>query len=445
MPIYMPSDTREVLDKGAAKCASRSLYMDRFTCPQAKDEKPQAKDERRKWFEGLLNRKPVKLKRWNWCEALGEKPIFAQLQSRLMVNMAGGVMENAGLCLDRFGLPFIPGSAVKGCARRMAIQLLREQREDGKINEALITTLKEAALVFGWTQQDWEEKSSDFAYALGEKWGEVSGIVRNHLPDSFAGSVSFLPAHLVDGLASVKLPDSFPKPPEFGKLELDIVTCHHSKYYRGDNKDVATDDEDPNPVVFPAVAAGHVFAFHVMPLRNGGTQLTEQARAWLRKGLSLFGLGAKTNAGYGWFDCSDELQETVRETLDKQKEIKEIHDRKIEEAKKAAEKKKQEEEKRRKEKNILASMTDEERIDYELEQKTDEQFRSLLDNFLKQKDETQKAIVRALRKNPSSEGSRRKLWEVLKERAKKGKRAQIVNEIRQLSKRMYPGREGKMP
>jgi CRISPR/Cas system CMR subunit Cmr6 (Cas7 group RAMP superfamily) len=49
-----------------------------------------------------------------------------------MVNMAGGVMENAGLCLDRFGLPYIPGSAVKGCARRTALAALREWCETGQ-------------------------------------------------------------------------------------------------------------------------------------------------------------------------------------------------------------------------------------------------------------------------------------------------------------------------
>ena len=39
--------------------------------------------------------------------------------------------------------------------------------------------------------------------------------------------------------------------PELGKLELDVVTCHHGDYYGG-ILDVAKDTEDPVPVVFPA-------------------------------------------------------------------------------------------------------------------------------------------------------------------------------------------------
>jgi hypothetical protein len=43
---------------------------------------------------------------------------------------------------------------------------------------------------------------------------------------------------------------------------------------------------------------------------------TNLARTWLRTGLETFGLGAKTNAGYGWFDCSEQVQEVVRSGLD---------------------------------------------------------------------------------------------------------------------------------
>ena len=44
-----------------------------------------------------------------------------KLCSRLIVNSAGGVLENAGLSLHRnLGYPFIPGSAVKGVARHAA-------------------------------------------------------------------------------------------------------------------------------------------------------------------------------------------------------------------------------------------------------------------------------------------------------------------------------------
>jgi hypothetical protein len=38
-----------------------------------------------------------------------------------------------------------------------------------------------------------------------------------------------------------------------------------------------------------------------------GARLAALARGWLRQGLEGFGLGAKTAAGYGWFDASEEF------------------------------------------------------------------------------------------------------------------------------------------
>ena len=367
MAILMPKDTRETLGLDAAKCESRSLRFDRFANPQAKEE------ERNRWFKGVAGLKPslIKCEAWSaWLanSRLGLKPgeiLFAQLQSRLMVNMAGGVMENAGLCLDRYGVPYIPGTAVKGCARRMAIQILLEAREAKEPGDRLARLLADIALVFGWGQQDWKMRDdSDFAYAVGDGlWNQVSSSARRLLPITghFAGTVSFLPAY----------PQHLPA----NDIELDVVTCHHPNYYRADPAwPVALDSDDPNPVVFLTVAAGIVFQFAVLPIRRACTGLVGQVsdltapgvsdsvdtpigpgnigggnesentgseppgtgrpevcptghrlvvagREWLRQGLEMFGLGAKTAAGYGWFDASKDFnQRFVTEQREKAEE-----------------------------------------------------------------------------------------------------------------------------
>ena len=375
MAILMPKDTRETIGPDAAKCESRSLCFDRFADPQARDT------ARNSWFKRIaaLEPSPVLCEAWKtWLGPAGlrlkpEEILYAQLQSRLMVNMAGGVMENAGLCLDRSGAPYIPGTAVKGCARRMAIQSLLEAREAKEPTDKLARLLADIALVFGWGEQDWKTrqdivsklrpkrddtdevfaqrcqeswkaKRSDFAYAVGDGlWGEVATAAHMLLPntDHFAGTVSFLPAY----------PHHLPA----NDLELDIVTCHHPKYYRDDpDMPVALDIEEPNPVVFPAVAAGIVFQFVILPIhrawvgvvgevsdivdssgRTGNAaargkagnrgpeapatvrpevcptpaRLLTRAREWLRQGLETFGLGAKTAAGYGWFDASEDFNQ----------------------------------------------------------------------------------------------------------------------------------------
>jgi hypothetical protein len=220
------------------------------------------------------------------------------------------------------------------------------------------------ARIFGWCEQDWSDQSnqSDFLWACGpnhrELWQTVAQALANHfgwtiadrhaqtpwksLPN-FAGSVSFLPAYPVDLGKTGKI-DGLPlEVPPLGKLELDVVTCHHREYYAG-NLPNATDTEEPVPVVFPAVAPGHVFAFALAPLRGADAQLVQHARNWLATGLSVFGIGAKTAAGYGWFDCSEKVQRAVMLLLQAlklqgQKEREEAEaKRKAEEAKQIAEK-----------------------------------------------------------------------------------------------------------
>ncbi len=226
-------------------------------------------------------------------------------------------MENAGLCLDRFGLPYIPGSAVKGCARRAAIHALRHTPVEHKVDR-----LVEIALVFGWSDGDWSD-SSDFAYgcqdgksaairktAAEKLWQRIYGDrqPKGKLPQAlpnFAGSVHFLPAH------PYRLAER--------DLELDVVTCHHPEYYQGKKK-TAFDCEYPIPVLFLTVAPGSIFVFPLQAARHGGEEWTAKAQAWLKRGLETMGIGAKTGAGYGWCDCSEQVQKKHQEEIVQQRE-----------------------------------------------------------------------------------------------------------------------------
>lgn len=197
------------------------------------------------------------------------------LRARLIVNHAGGVLENAGLALDRLtGEPYIPGSALKGIARTAA--------------QAEGASQAETTLVFGY------EKDSCPDIKLPDGWS------------AFAGSVAFLPAYPVTD----------------AQLEMDILTCHHKDYYAGKSTK-ALDNESPNPQVFPVVKAGAEFMFvlaSVSPTRAcrmakalglPGDFPLAKAKEWLIKGLTERGVGAKTTAGYGWFEY-DEAKENQR-------------------------------------------------------------------------------------------------------------------------------------
>ena len=179
----------------------------------------------------------------------------ATLKGRLLVDHAGGVIENAGLCLDRhYGMPYIPGTALKGIALRAARAL--------------------------------EADPSSVADVFGEQ---------DRAADAVKGKVSYLPAY----------------PVSTARVALDILTCHHTKYYRGKEPAFADapDTEQPIPVIFPAVEPGIDFAFMVTAVRHTVPKsLVDDASAWLRWGVTNLGVGAKTSAGYGWFEIDEEAE-----------------------------------------------------------------------------------------------------------------------------------------
>jgi len=184
----------------------------------------------------------------------GAVTLEAKLESRLIVNQSGGILENAGICLHpHFGSPYIPGSAVKGVARHAA----------------------------------WAETQS-----------ETDDMKRIFGCQDTLGTVAFLPA--------------VPR----GKVALvtDIISCHHKDYYSGKSPQ-ATDNEPPNPQFFPATEKGATFCFTIVPQRRGAAGDVEMAKAWLLKALTEYGAGAKTGAGYGWFCFDAEADARERKRL----------------------------------------------------------------------------------------------------------------------------------
>lgn len=210
----------------------------------------------------------------------------AKLGGRLIVNQAGGILENAGLCLHRhFNAPYIPGSAVKGCARHAAWQAWNDTDE----GEQKVAAAKEVAEIFGFPTGD---KNGLDKY-LEEKCGYGKAQ---------AGKVAFLAA----------------VPETTAPLVADVVTCHHPDYYAGRFPE-ALDCESPIPNVFPAVREGSRFVFTVAPY-GADADLLSRARHWLVVAMTENGMGAKTAAGYGWF-VYDESAELAKEARLEQERI----------------------------------------------------------------------------------------------------------------------------
>lgn len=153
-------------------------------------------------------------------------------------------LENAGMCLHPiYGVPILPGSGLKGVAR-------------------------------SWAQQQGESQE-----AIRRIFGAHDDLSQSR------GTVCFFDA----------IPEIIPR------LEVDIVNNHHGKYYGNPAENQPGDWEDPVPVYFLAVSPGAEFTFAV----SGPQQDVEMALKYLQSGLRYLGVGAKTNAGYGFFELEN--------------------------------------------------------------------------------------------------------------------------------------------
>ena len=206
---------------------------------------------------------------------------IAQLEGRLAINLADSLIQNAGISLDRlFGLPFIPGSAVKGVCRHAAFAELKSTAAEGQ--QQLFDLFR---AVFGTADNDFKNgELRPFQRLLG-------GRAENQ-----KGAIAFLPAYPVNE----------------ARVVVDLTNVHYPEYYRsGRPEDLAKERPQPNP--FPAVETGAQFAFClVLNGVNNDSSLLAAATRWLETALTVNGLGAKTASGYGWFSLrSDVLQELL--------------------------------------------------------------------------------------------------------------------------------------
>jgi CRISPR-associated protein Cmr6 len=219
------------------------------------------------------------------------RTFMARLEGRLALNLAEGIIENAGISLDRlFGDPMIPASALKGITRNAALWEVR--RTDDPI--AKREKLKLLATVFGFSIIELRDKG-DFAWALGSDGGfeDFARELKDSLPkgiDAKQGGISFLPAHPVS---------------EKAEVVVDLTNVHYPDYYQRASMSELT-KEKPRPNPFPVVEKDAVFSFlfvlNELGRRNPmADKLLEAANGWMKVALTENGVGAKTAAGYGWF------------------------------------------------------------------------------------------------------------------------------------------------
>lgn len=234
----------------------------------------------------------------------------AELGGRLLINMAGGVMENSGLSLDRItGLPFIPGTAIKGISRHCALWAIRSEADSTEQR----LQLRSALAIFGFSTNDFAAKG-DFLWAANGNKQLLEAAHQGFNTDTYKGICSFVAAH--------------PSSTTNLQIVAEVLTPHFNNNLR--------------PIFFPAVEAGGEFGFAIIGQRTPHlpdlslAYLLGQAKRWLQQALLQNGIGAKTGAGYGWFQIDPQAEEKRRAQL-QQEQLRIAEEREIVAKKLAAE------------------------------------------------------------------------------------------------------------
>jgi CRISPR type III-B/RAMP module RAMP protein Cmr6 len=191
---------------------------------------------------------------------------------RMVVGLGGETVLETDLTLHHlYGIPVIPGSALKGLTRAYAASEKKQFFVPSKASEE---------------ERRASEKVEDDHPDLKSIFGEQDK----------AGTVIFFDAMPVHGKA---------------QYEVDVMNPHYPDYYRSlESKKITppANDQSPNPVMFLTVAHT-TFAFAIAPRdphnEKHRADATE-ARTWLREALQKYGVGGKTSAGYGYFNAGQE-------------------------------------------------------------------------------------------------------------------------------------------
>lgn len=191
-----------------------------------------------------------------WKETIKARGAVMEVhcQERLVIGLGSESPLETGLRLHHtYGVPFLPGAALKGLASHYCIQ------------------------VWGSCPDQ----------SLAERYrrnGDVFNVLFGN--QASAGYIEFHDAWL--------LPESVE-----ACLQNDVMTPHHPDYYESKNSAPPADRDSPKPIGFLSVTGKFLL---VMECNGEG----EEKKKWEELGLKLlmdalthWGIGGKTNAGYG--------------------------------------------------------------------------------------------------------------------------------------------------
>ncbi len=232
-----------------------------------------------KRYEKRVNNLFNNLKRMGYyIKYLPDENSGLPLNWRLVINLgAASVYETSLLFHRNYSIPYIPGSAVKGVTRHWTIQkFAKEYQKQRDVSYEI--AIKEV------------DKALENGEDLGIKVNEITfkDVIKIFGTQKQRGKVIF-----------------FDTPPVLDDRDrdfvvLDVMNVHYRDYYQDKSSKTPPGDwMNPNPIFFLAVEKGTKFRFAVA---SKNQKLAEKAIKLLKEAVKKIGIGAKTSAGYGYFE-----------------------------------------------------------------------------------------------------------------------------------------------
>ncbi len=302
-------DVLKGLDKGGANA---SLLMARYLkeTKGEKDKSDEAIAARDKLFCRMME--AAKNAQFIYKEAFQRRkedlneisaPRTFETLSPMAVGLGGSNVLETGLTLNHlYGVPMIPGSAIKGIVAHYCSTVLgaADPAYRGPALDDRNRPAKEAGEVY------------ETLFGKVDRVYNADGTVSDVPPDEMSGGyLRFFDAWIE--------PDSLN-----GAFVKDVMTPHHGDYYAG-REDAPSDFDDPNPVTFMTVRG----KFEV---RVGCEESDpDKRKEWLafalnltERALAAFGVGGKVRTGYGRMRAIKSAEETKAEAAQaKAQELKE--------------------------------------------------------------------------------------------------------------------------
>jgi len=254
-----------------------------------------------KTFEDRIKKQKENLKSQNFEIILDDYKL--KTASRLVVGLGAGHVLETSLTLHHiFGIPYIPGSALKGVVRMVNFWEIVE-----KLNKKSDEDIEKLQ------KQLYEDEISNSDKNDFDK----KDILKHKLlfgTQKFKALLVFL--------------DAYPEVQNNQQIfEVDVMTPHYQGYYT--KNQVPGDWENPNPIPFLTVKKGIIFCFNVLfdkfraerlltlkddefPNQAKGiikewfndnfSEISQDVKKWIEKALTESGVGAKTRLGYGIFE-----------------------------------------------------------------------------------------------------------------------------------------------